>query len=104
MKHISTIYTNMKQFNAFLEENEVDVEGECVARVVTSNLSRGEITELIVGMTKLLPKVNIMGMTSSTAVIHNSSIEEGKTMISLTFYDMLKLTRHRFTYKNKEDE
>lgn len=101
MKHISTLYRDIAQFQSFLKDNKVNCQKPCIARVATSNLSRTEVKELTEEMKRLLPNVQIIGMTSSHAVIHNSKIEEGQTMISLEFYDNLHLSRNYFTYKNK---
>lgn len=102
MKHISTLYTSIPDFDVFLTKHQVERDKTCIARVVTSDLSREGVLELIEGLKGLLPKIQIIGMTSSTAVIHNSKIEENRTYISMEFCDTLRLSRNFFTYKDKD--
>lgn len=103
MKQYTTLYRNLSHLREFLEDyGLLHTPEHCVARIVTSNLSRPQIRQLTDGVMELLPQCQIIGMTSSTAVIHNSRIEEGETMISLEFYDTLRLVRHYFPCKDRD--
>ncbi len=101
MKQFSTLYTSPTLLQELIETSGLKETDPVVVRVVTSNLTRCEVEALIGDIKTRLPKAKILGMTSSTAVIHKSQIEEGQTLISLELYEKSTLYSSFFTYEDK---
>lgn len=102
MQTFSTLYTNIKELEEFIDNNKIPRNKTALVRVVTSYMASDKSLELAKGIKELLPNCDVIGMTSSFSVIFESKIIDNTTLIIIDCYENLNLNLQLIKYKNKD--
>lgn len=100
MFQITQIYTNPYNFKKFIDDNNLDPSEKCLVRVFTDYLDKKTIVSIIKSIRELLPNAEIVGATSSGAVIYKSTQYENATIVVINKFESIKVKTMIFDWEN----
>ncbi|MFI3230167.1 MAG: EAL domain-containing protein [bacterium] len=99
MKQISQLYSGIDDFKNLLISNNFDLNKKCLVRLFTACMLEEEIVNAIADIRHLLPNAEVVGATSSGAIIFESAQHEESSVIVLNYFEKIEVTTMIFEWK-----
>lgn len=100
MEQISQLYSGIEDFKSLLLERDFNLEQKCLVRLFTASMNKEEITSAISSIKQLLPNADVVGATSSGAVIFQSVQYEQDSVIVVNTFEKMHVTMAIFEWKD----
>lgn len=100
MQQFSQIYSGIGNLHSYLNEQNFDFSQKCLVRLFTAIMTKEEIVSSIAGIKKLIPNADIVGGTSSGAIIFQSAQYEQNSVIIINTFDSISVNATIFDWKD----
>lgn len=99
MKQYSQLYRGIDNFKTFLKNNNFDQEQKCLVRLFTAVMGKTEIISAVQQIKEQLPNAEVVGSTSSGAVIFQSTQFEADSVVVINTFEKIKITTMCFDWE-----
>lgn len=99
MQQYSQLYWGIGNFESFLKEKGFDFTQKCLVRLFTAGMTKDEIVTAITDIKQLLPKADVVGATTSGAVIYKSGQHENGTVVIVNTFERINVNTAIFDWE-----
>lgn len=100
MKQFSQLYSNIDNLTNYLANQNFDLSQKCLIRLFTAIMSKSEIVSTIANIKQLIPNADVVGGTSSGAIIFQSAQFEQNSVIIINTFDSIRVNTAIFDWQN----
>lgn len=100
MQQFSRIYSDINNLHNYLIEQNFDFSQKCLVRLFTAVMSKDEIVNTITSIKHLIPNADIVGGTSSGAIIFQSAQYEQNSVVIINTFDNILVNTAIFDWQN----
>lgn len=99
MQQFTQLYSGVDDFKAFLLEKNFDFSQKCLVRLFTASMTKEDIIFAISSIKSILTNSDIVGATSSGAVIFQSAQHEQASVVIINTFDKIEVTTSIFDWE-----